>query len=141
MNIARTIGLLGLCVGLASCASPEAFDTSSAEPTQAVDMAYWTGNRAPTTDGRIAAADLPDSKPPTPHVAARRPPAKLSATGLAHSDSNASIATESSTAAGGKHSAASKSGATGTNWFTPDWYAREQAEADRIKRLINICRC
>jgi len=141
MNIARTIGLLGLCAGLANCAGAATYLTSSAEPTQTVDMAYWTGHSAPTTDGRILAADPADSKPPARHVAARRPPQPLSAAGLAHSNSNASITTENSTAAGGKRSAASKSGGAGTDWFTSDWYAREQAESERIKRLTNICRC
>jgi hypothetical protein len=152
MNIARTIGLLALCAVLANCAGAAAYLTSSAEPTQGVDMAYWSGHRAPMTDGRIAAADVPDSKPPTQYVTARRKLEPLNTTGLAHSDSNASLESSkgaapstatptSGSAKTGKTTTAGKGAAPSSDWFTPDWYAREQAESDRIKKLTNICRC
>jgi hypothetical protein len=151
MNIARTIGLLGLCAAAAGCAGPASYLTgsgyltNSTEPNQTVDMAYWTGHRTPTDDGRVTGADQA-SVPATYHAAARRQLKPLSSAGLARSDSNASIDAEKKASSGGaapdaKGITGGKRGAAGTNWFTPDWYAREQAESERMKRLTNICRC
>jgi hypothetical protein len=36
---------------------------------------------------------------------------------------------------------ASAAGPNGIKPLTPEWYAAEEAEAQRLKRLSNICRC
>ena len=30
---------------------------------------------------------------------------------------------------------------TDQDWFTPEWYESQKAEADRMKQITNICRC
>ena len=125
-NIFQCLGVVVVCVAVSNCAGRSAVVDLTSDLSQP-ERTFWNDERDPEVSQAAVRrlASVPNEAPARRQASVRREP---TASGLASTVSTASTVRSSSAS-------------SGQNVFTPEWYASEKAEADRMKRLTNICRC
>ena len=126
-NIFQCLGVVVVCFAVSNCAVRPTVGLTS--DLSLPERAFWNDERRPEVSQ--ASVSRPVSVPqrtPAPRQASVPGESAPTTTGLASRSSNVSTGKPSRTS-------------SGEGLFTPEWYASEKAEADRIKRFTNICQC